>query len=108
MPLLPAQLAISVLLFLVLFFGIGFILNMLLKTTWLPGAIIYPIVLIFMVNKAPISSYFTQPLESLSGLAVRFTELLFVDYIILLAGLIGALLSGVIIRMLRVRGFRMF
>ena len=38
----PAQLVVSILLFLFLFFGIGFLLNMLLKTTWVPGAIIYP------------------------------------------------------------------
>ncbi|GAA0355897.1 YuiB family protein [Bacillus horti] len=108
MPLMPAQIAISVLLFVILFFGIGFILNMLLKTTWLPGAIIYPIVLIIMVNQTPIASYFKEPLDSLVSLGVRFTELLFVDYVILLAGLVGALLSGVIIRMLRSRGYRMF
>mgnify|MGYP000389149473 CR=1 FL=1 len=40
---------ISMLLFFVLFFGIGFLLNMLLRMTWIM-AIIYPIVVIFIVD----------------------------------------------------------
>ncbi|WP_025027961.1 YuiB family protein [Caldalkalibacillus mannanilyticus] len=92
MPLLPAQFVISLFLFPVLFFGIGFLLNMLLKTTWFPGAILYPLIVVVMV------SYYGQ----------GFGSLLMVDIIILSSGLIGALLSGYIIKVLRQRGYRMF
>lgn len=104
----PAQLVVSIVLFLFLFFGIGFLLNMLLKTTWLPGAIIYPLVVLVIVSDVSIINYFLQPIASILGLVARFGELLAVDYIILSSGLIGAILSGIVIQMLRVRGYRMF
>jgi hypothetical protein len=106
--LLPAQVVISIVLFLILFFGIGFLLNMLLKTTWLPGAIVYPFVVILMVNELALGEFIKQPIQGLSNLGVSFTELAFLDYIILSSGLIGALLSGITIQMLRKRGYRMF
>jgi hypothetical protein len=102
------QVIISILLFLILFFGIGFLLNMLLKTTWLPGAIVYPIIVILMVNDLALGKFIMQPIHGLVNLGVRFTELLVLDYIILSSGLLGALLSGVTIQMLRTRGYRMF
>ena len=85
------QVIISIPLFLVLLFGIGFILNMILKTTWLPS-ILYAMLII--------------------GMAVyMFVErggLQLVDWIILSAGMIGALLSGWTIKLLRAKGYRMF
>jgi Putative membrane protein len=85
------QVIISIPLFSVLLFGIGFILNMILKTTWFPS-ILYAALI--------------------SGLAVyMFMErggLKPVDWIILSAGMIGALLSGWTIKMLRAKGYRMF
>jgi len=82
-----AQLIISVPLFLVLAFGIGFIINMLIKTTWLPLAV-YVLILIYLF--------------------VKMGALLPVDYIVLTSGLLGAILSGVIIKTLRAKGYRMF
>lgn len=108
MQLLPAQFIISILLFLILFFGIGFLLNMLLKTTWFPGVLLYPFVVLVIVSDVNVIEYFTRPLASLSHLLVRFTELSLIDYSILFMGLVGSLLSGVAIRMLRVRGYKMF
>lgn len=81
------QLIISIPLFLFLAFGIGFILNMLIKTTWLP-LVIYSLVIVYLL--------------------IKMGNLLPVDYIILTSGLAGAVLSGVIIRMLREKGYRMF
>ncbi|MDQ0340966.1 hypothetical protein J2S00_003806 [Caldalkalibacillus uzonensis] len=104
----PLQFIISILLFLILFFGIGFILNMLLKTTWLPGLILYPIVVLLIVSEVPLGAYFTAPGQSLAHLGEQLTSLLMVDYVILSAGFIGALLSGLSIQMLRARGYRMF
>ncbi len=82
-----AQLIISIPLFLVLAFGIGFILNMLIKTTWLP-LVMYALLLVYLI--------------------LSMGSLLVVDYIILASGLAGAVLSGVTIRMLRAKGYRMF
>jgi hypothetical protein len=91
-----AQLLIGFLLFMVLTFGIGFILNMLLKTTWIP-AYIYLALAIYFYG-------FYQ-----SGKFVETgREYAFVDYSIGLAGLLGALISGWTIKILRERGFRMF
>lgn len=81
------QLFISIPLFLFLAFGIGFILNMLIKTTWLP-LIVYLMLIIYLF--------------------IRMGALLPVDYIILASGLAGAALSGVVIRILRAKGYRMF
>ncbi|WP_202080300.1 YuiB family protein [Caldalkalibacillus salinus] len=113
---LLAQIIISVLLFLILFFGIGFLLNMLLKTTWLPGLILYPIVVLMMVkDKAFVWSVqeegqisILNPGEIIRHLAEQIAGLLYVDYIILGAGLLGAILSGLAIRLLRQKGYRMF
>lgn len=82
-----AQLIISIPLFLFLAFGIGFILNMLIKTTWLP-LVIYALLLVYLFVKMGILSP--------------------VDYIILMSGLTGAVLSGITIRTLRSKGYRMF
>lgn len=71
----------------VLFFGIGFILNMILKTTWLPSVIG---VVLF-----------------LSAWAVT-GGLKWVDIVILLSGVAGAVLSSIAIRELRRRGYKMF
>ena len=86
-PLNIAQLIISIPLFLFLAFGIGFILNMLIKTTWLP-LVIYALLLVYLFVKMGVLSP--------------------VDYIIITSGLTGAVLSGVTIRTLRTKGYRMF
>ncbi|QKS72175.1 YuiB family protein [Paenalkalicoccus suaedae] len=101
------QLIIAILLYFVLFFGIGFILNMVLRSTW-TMAIIYPLVVIFMVDDAGFFSYFSSPGESFSALGSDLVSLATADIIILLSGLAGAILSGIAIRMLRVRGYQMF
>lgn len=82
-----AQLVISIPLFLFLAFGIGFLLNMLIKTTWLP-LVMYGLLLIYLF--------------------IKMGHLLPVDYIVLSSGLGGAILSGVVIRTLRQKGYRMF
>nr|WP_139490992.1 YuiB family protein [Brevibacillus dissolubilis] len=87
----PAILLISVVLFAVLGFGIGFIINMILKTTWLPllvtlGLVAYILFDLFGAGKIP-------------GVA---------DVVILIFGLLGTVASGVTIRMLRQKGYRMF
>ncbi|MCC3374622.1 YuiB family protein [Cohnella sp. REN36] len=86
---------VGTLLVFVLFFGIGFILNMLIKTTWLPTWLYVLIVL-------PLSVwYFWDPELSVLAFFGVFT-------LPLLAGIGGALVSGWAIRALRRGGYRMF
>jgi hypothetical protein len=92
------QLIIVTVLLFVLFFGLGFILNMLMKTTWFPiyGYIALVIGLII---------YWGWGTGSLSS---NLAEYSFADYIPAAGGLIGAALSGSTIKMLRTKGYQMF
>ena len=100
-------LMISMLLFFVLFFGIGFLLNMLLRMSWIM-AIIYPIVCILIVDNVRFTEYFTSPGSSFSSLGERILSLALADVLILVSGFAGAIVSGIVIKMLRKRGYQMF
>lgn len=91
----------------VLFFGIGFLFNMLLRATWFM-VILYPIVVIMIVDDIRFFEYFTKPGTSLQLLGSDLLNLSASDITILACGLIGAVLSGIAIKMLRVRGYQMF
>ena len=101
------QLFIVILLYFILFFGIGFILNMLLRSTW-AMAIMYPIVVILIINNVGITSYFSIPKESLTSLLNDMASLQIVDIVVLTFGLVGAVLSGLTSKALRKRGYQMF
>jgi len=101
------QLFVSVLLYFIIFFGIAFILNMLLRTTWLM-AFLYPIVVILIVDDLPVSAYFTSPISSISETFSGMAKITPVDWIILASGLAGAIVSGIVIKLLRRSGYRMF
>lgn len=101
------QLVVSVVLYFVIFFGIAFILNMLLRKTWLM-ACLFPIVMIFIIDNVSFTSYFTSPGESFSALGDRITGLTIADIVILLSGFIGTIVSGFVIRFLRKSGYQMF
>ena len=92
------QFVIAIVLFFVLFFGIGFILNMLMKTTWFP---IYGYIAI-LIGLAIWLSWKDGSL--LSNLA----EYTWVDYTTAIGGLAGCILSGYAIKTLREKGFKMF
>lgn len=101
-------LLISMVLFLILFFGIGFLLNMLLRMSWIM-AIIYPIVCVFIINDTvKFIDYFRQPGETFQLLGAKVTNLAAADILILSSGLIGAILAGIVIRSLRTKGYQMF
>lgn len=95
------MLIISMLLFFVLFFGIGFLLNMILRVTWLM-ALIYPIVVVLIVYKMMDTKF------SISAIMSGFSKLGGADIIILTTGFVGAILSGVTIKTLRKKGYQMF
>ncbi|MUK90021.1 hypothetical protein GMD78_16745 [Ornithinibacillus sp. L9] len=101
------QLIVSILLFFVIFFGIAFILNMLLRRTWLM-AFIYPIIIIIIVDNIATTDYFTQPGEAFRAAFTKIASLTPVDYTILLAGFAGTIVSGFVIKYLRKNGYQMF
>ncbi|MCM3585036.1 YuiB family protein [Mesobacillus maritimus] len=98
---------ISILLFFVLFFGIGFLLNMLLRMSWVM-AIIYPIVVIFIVDDVRFIEYFTNSGQSFQKLGTNFANLAPADLMILISGLAGAIVAGIVIKLLRKKGYQMF
>ncbi|KMY55171.1 MULTISPECIES: YuiB family protein [Bacillaceae] len=102
-----AVLLVSVLLFFVLFFGIGFLLNMLLRMTWIM-AILYPLVTIAIVDGISTFDYIFNASEAFNTLGTRAVSLKLPDIIILASGFIGALTSGVTMRVLRQKGYQMF
>ncbi|MBY6036697.1 YuiB family protein [Fictibacillus nanhaiensis] len=107
MDLLLPQVIISMLLFMVLFFGIGFLFNMLLRATWFM-VILYPLVVVMIVDDIRFFEYFTKPNTSFSMLGSDLANLSPSDITILTCGFIGAWLAGLAIKMLRVRGYQMF
>ncbi|MEF2968524.1 YuiB family protein [Paenibacillus sp. M1] len=86
-------------LFFVMMFGIGFILNMLMKTTWFPAYI-------FVIVILPIVVYSLWDHEL--GFGAYLASFRVVDYLTALAGLAGAVLSGWTIKKLRLGGYKMF
>lgn len=101
------QLVISIVLFLVMFFGIGFLLNMLLRMTWLM-AIVYPIVVIFIIDEVSFLDYFFKPGTAFPALLDKVQALQIVDILILTGGFGGALIAGFVMIALRKAGYRMF
>lgn len=82
------QFMVSIVLFSVLGFGIGFILNMILKTTWLPVIIAVGVVAGALVYQNIIPGMW--------------------DWLILGCGMAGTVASGWTIQTLRQKGYRMF
>lgn len=101
------QAVIGAILYLVIFFSIGFILNMLLKKTW-TLVFIYPIFVIMMIDNVKLSSYITETSTALANVYERVFGLQFLDVFMLGFGLLGAILAGVTIRYLRKSGYSMF
>ncbi|WP_152396844.1 YuiB family protein [Paenibacillus guangzhouensis] len=86
-------------LFFVMMFGIGFILNMLMKTTWFPAYLF-----VIVIVPAVIISYWKKDLSFFGNIEAYSL----VDLLTACAGLVGAIISGTTIRMLRRSGFKMF
>lgn len=101
------QLIISVVLFFVMFFGIGFLLNMLLRMTWLM-AIVYPIVVVFIIDEVSFLDYMFKPGSAFPALVDKIQALQVVDVAILSGGLAGAIVAGIVMIILRKNGYRMF
>lgn len=90
---------ILMVLFFVMMFGIGFILNMLMKTTWFPIGIYLVVLLpamVIMLWKQDVSI-----MDNLAGIGLQ-------GYLTAIAGLAGAYISGKTIYFLRKSGYQMF
>lgn len=101
------QLVVSILLYFVIFFGIAFILNMLLRRTWLMS-FIYPFVVWMIVDGISTIEYFKEPGASFQTAIDQFIQLTPVDIAILTSGLAGTIVSGFVIKLLRKSGYQMF
>lgn len=101
------QLIISFVLFFVMFFGIGFLLNMLLRMTWLM-AVVYPIVVVFIIDEVSFLDYIFKPGTAFPLLMDKASALQMVDIIILSGGFFGAIVAGIVMIYLRKSGYRMF
>ena len=62
--------------------------------TWLM-AIIYPIVVILIIDEVKVYEYFTKPAYAFQLLGEKIMALHTVDIIILASGLVGAIISGI-------------
>lgn len=101
------QLVVSIILFFVIFFGLAFILNMLLRKTWLM-AFLYPFIVVIIIDGIPVTRYFTAPSDAFSTAFAMIAKITVVDWVILLSGFVGAIVSGVVIKYLRKSGYQMF
>ena len=101
------ELIISFLLFLVMFFGISFLVNMLLRMTWLMS-IVYPFIVIFIVDDVSFLDYIFKPSKAFTALWDKVISLQFADIFILFAGFLGTIIAGFVMIILRKKGYRMF
>ena len=97
------QLIISIVLFFVMFFGIGFLLNMLLRMTWLM-AVVYPVVVVFIVDDVSFLDYIFKPGSAFPALLDKLQALQIVDIVILSGGFAGAIVAGIVMILLRKNG----
>ena len=101
------QLIISMILFFVLFYGISFILNMILKTTWLM-VVVYPFIIILLMDGISTFSYLTNPTQSFRAAYEGIAGLDLPNILMLGSGFIGVILAGFTIRFFRNAGYKMF
>lgn len=80
---------------------------MLLKTSWIM-AILYPFIVIMMTDNQSTFQYVIHPVTAVHQAGQRLMSLAPTDITILTTGFIGAILSGVVIKMLRQNGYQMF
>jgi len=91
------QFFVATLLAFCIFLGLGFIINMLLKTTWVPVYVYFIVVIIIVYSFWDAGSFFSY----LKGTS-------FSDIVLFIGGLAGAILSGYLIKTLRDKGYKMY
>ncbi|MWC29570.1 YuiB family protein [Paenibacillus sp. MMS18-CY102] len=93
------QVIVAMVLFFIMMFGIGFILNMLMKTTWFP-------MYLFIIVLVPLMIWGTW--DKTVSFADNFTAFTIIDILPAITALIGAYVSGWTIQALRKGGYKMF
>src|SRR5699024_8937054 len=101
------QLVISMLLFFVLFYGISFLLNMILQVTWLMVGV-YPFIVLLIVDGISTAEYFTATHDAFNTLGSELGILYTAVILLLSSGLGGTFLARMTIRYLRKSGYQMF
>lgn len=91
------QFFVATLLAFCIFLGLGFIINMLLKTTWVPVYVYFIVVIIIVYSFWDEGTFFNY----LKGTS-------FSDIVLFIGGLAGAILSGYLIKTLRDKGYKMY
>lgn len=75
--------------------------------TWVM-AVVYPLIAVFIIDKVRFIEYFQNSRESFVELGHLLSRLAAADMLILSSGLLGAVLAGVTIKLLRKKGYAMF
>lgn len=75
--------------------------------TWLM-AIVYPIVVIFIIDEVSFLDYIFKPTSAWPALWDKILSLQVVDIAILSGGFAGAIVAGIVMIILRKSGYRMF
>ncbi|RKQ29590.1 YuiB family protein [Oceanobacillus halophilus] len=101
------QLIVSIILYFVMFFGIAFIVNMLIRKTWLM-AFLYPLIILLMIDTLSTWEYFTNPGQSFTTLGTKLASLTAFDIILFIFGFLGTIVAGYVMKLLRKSGYRMF
>ncbi len=98
---------VSILLYFVMFFGIAFIVNMLIRKTWLMSYL-YPFIIILMIDNLSTWKYITSPGNAFSELGGILGNLTGYDMVLFLFGFIGTITAGIVMKLLRKSGYGMF
>ncbi len=101
------QLLVMIILYFVMFFGIAFIVNMLIRKTWLM-AYLYPFILIIMIDNLATWEYIVRPGQAFSALGTKVVNLTGFDIILFVFGFLGTITAGYVMKLLRKNGYQMF
>jgi len=75
--------------------------------TWFM-AMLYPVVVVLIIDEVGFFDYFTKPGMAFSALGDKVTSLYAADIIVLSSGLVGAIAAGFVMKFLRKSGYQMF
>ncbi|WP_085991481.1 YuiB family protein [Oceanobacillus senegalensis] len=101
------QLIVSILLYFVMFFGVAFIINMLIRKTWLM-AVLYPFIVILMIDNLSTWEYIASPGQAFSSLGNILGNLTAYDIVLFVFGFLGTIVAGYVMKLLRRSGYQMF
>lgn len=69
---------------------------------------LYPIVIIVIISGNGLTDYFVKPGEAFATIRETVSGITLDDYIILSGGLLGTIVSAIVIKKLRKGGYQMF